>query len=142
MNYFVGLTCFADAVEKYTADGMRFGLADAGDTLDDANFQEQNANSAILRLHSQIHWAEEILASVDKCRTGHADAFADKVFAAAINKAIEETDHFYSRCVMQHSRKRGTVSCPLQFCMKIQWLYQFHKILCHLRFVFYHHIQL
>ena len=37
---------------------MRFGLADAGDTLDDANFMEQNANAAILRLYTQLHWFE------------------------------------------------------------------------------------
>lgn len=28
-----------DAIDDYTADATRIGLADAGDSLDDANFQ-------------------------------------------------------------------------------------------------------
>jgi leucyl-tRNA synthetase len=27
-----------DAIEQYSADGMRMGLADAGDSIEDANF--------------------------------------------------------------------------------------------------------
>jgi leucyl-tRNA synthetase len=37
-------------VEKYGADATRIALADAGDMLDDANFDEQVANAAILKL--------------------------------------------------------------------------------------------
>lgn len=36
--------------EEYSADATRFALADAGDTMDDANFVENTANAAILSL--------------------------------------------------------------------------------------------
>lgn len=39
---------------------MRFALADAGDSLDDANFSSKTADSAILKLYSQIKWIEVI----------------------------------------------------------------------------------
>ncbi|OMH85857.1 putative leucine-tRNA ligase, cytoplasmic [Zancudomyces culisetae] len=46
-----------EAVEKYGADATRVALADAGDGLEDANFEESTANAAILRLFSVIEWA-------------------------------------------------------------------------------------
>ena len=38
------------AISEYSADAMRFAMADAGDALDDANFEHTTANGAILRL--------------------------------------------------------------------------------------------
>jgi leucyl-tRNA synthetase len=50
-----------DCIEKFGVDATRFALADAGDSLDDANFDEQVANAAILRLFVFERWiAEEI----------------------------------------------------------------------------------
>lgn len=46
-----------DAIEKFGADATRLTLADAGDGMEDANFEELTANSAIQRLHTQIIWA-------------------------------------------------------------------------------------
>lgn len=40
-----------DCIDKFGADATRFALADAGDSLDDANFEESVANSAISRLY-------------------------------------------------------------------------------------------
>ena len=34
-------------------------MADAGDTVEDANFDEANANAAILRLTTLKDWCEE-----------------------------------------------------------------------------------
>lgn len=47
-------------VEKYSADGMRFSLADAGDSLEDANFAEDTAFNIILRLFAQKDWIKVI----------------------------------------------------------------------------------
>ena len=41
-----------EAVEKFGADATRIALADAGDSIEDANFDEKNANANILRLHT------------------------------------------------------------------------------------------
>lgn len=40
---------------------MRIALADAGDAMDDANFELATANNAILRLTKEVAWAGELL---------------------------------------------------------------------------------
>jgi len=40
---------------------MRLALADAGDTVEDANFVEQMADAGILRLYTWIEWVREVL---------------------------------------------------------------------------------
>jgi leucyl-tRNA synthetase len=47
-----------DSVEKFGADATRLALADAGDGIEDANFEEKNANANILRLHTLLTWCE------------------------------------------------------------------------------------
>ncbi len=42
------------AILEYGADAMRIALADAGDAMDDANFEHQTANGAILRLTKEV----------------------------------------------------------------------------------------
>ena len=37
---------------------MRFNLADAGDSIEDANFVEKHANATILRLHGLVDWTK------------------------------------------------------------------------------------
>ncbi len=70
-----------DAVFEYSADAMRFALADAGDGMDDANFVDKTANSAILRLTKEVAWFEECLAPGSKLRNDNGQSFADRVFA-------------------------------------------------------------
>lgn len=41
---------------------MRWALADAGDGMDDANFETSTANAAILRLTKELTWIEECLS--------------------------------------------------------------------------------
>lgn len=75
---------------------MRFGLADAGDSLEDANFTTEGADAAVLRLYTQMKWTEEILAAKD-LREGEPNTFEDKVFSSLINKCINETEKHYER---------------------------------------------
>ena len=37
---------------------MRLALADAGDTIEDANFVEKTADSGLLRLYTLIEWTK------------------------------------------------------------------------------------
>ncbi len=50
------------AITEFSADAMRWALADAGDGMDDANFETSTANAAVLRLTKELAWAEEVLA--------------------------------------------------------------------------------
>ncbi|KAI0299066.1 leucine-tRNA ligase [Multifurca ochricompacta] len=47
-----------EGVEKFGADATRLALADAGDGIEDANFEEKNANANILRIHTLLTWCE------------------------------------------------------------------------------------
>ena len=40
---------------------MRFALADAGDSIEDANFEEEMAEAQLLRLYTFIEWVKEVL---------------------------------------------------------------------------------
>lgn len=69
----------SDAVKKYGADASRIALADAGDGVEDANFEETVANSSILRLFTLKEWCEEIVED-ESLRAGDADGFWDDLF--------------------------------------------------------------
>lgn len=47
-----------EAIEKFGADATRLCLADAGDGVEDANFDEKSANANILRVHTLLGWCE------------------------------------------------------------------------------------
>eukprot|EP00004_Rigifila_ramosa_P013703 TRINITY_DN3058_c0_g1_i1.p1 TRINITY_DN3058_c0_g1~~TRINITY_DN3058_c0_g1_i1.p1 ORF type:complete len:1171 (+),score=294.12 TRINITY_DN3058_c0_g1_i1:364-3513(+) len=96
-----------EGVEKYSADAMRFTLADAGDGMEDANFQHDTANKAILRLTGQLAWIEEIISGEIKLRSGPPATFADRVFASAINRAIRDSDAAYERMMFREALKTG-----------------------------------
>ncbi|CAG9463515.1 unnamed protein product [Pedinophyceae sp. YPF-701] len=74
------------AIKEYSADAMRIALADAGDGVDDANFEEAVANAAILRLTKELTWYEETLAG-DLRAPDAPWTFADRIFEQSINQA-------------------------------------------------------
>ena len=45
-----------DAIREWGADATRMGLADAGDSVEDANFVEDFTNKCILRLFTFVEW--------------------------------------------------------------------------------------
>lgn len=59
---------------------MRLALADAGDTVEDANFVETMADAGILRLYTWVEWVKEIISNQNNLRTGPANTFNDRVF--------------------------------------------------------------
>ncbi|CAB4487625.1 leucine-tRNA ligase [Rhizophagus irregularis] len=96
-----------DAVEKYGADATRVTLADAGDAIEDANFEESTANAAILRLFTLKEWCEEQVKNKDSLRTGSENNFHDRVFENEINKLIEQTDKSYNDSMHRDALKYG-----------------------------------
>lgn len=83
-------------VEKFGADASRIALADAGDTVEDANFEESNANAAILRLTTLKEWAEESIKNLGSFRTGEFNFF-DVAFENELNELIEKTFDNYEK---------------------------------------------
>jgi len=48
----------AQCIDRYGVDASRMALADSGDTLDDANFEEDVANSSVLKLFVLEQWIQ------------------------------------------------------------------------------------
>ncbi|KAG0251005.1 cytosolic leucyl tRNA synthetase [Mortierella polycephala] len=103
---FMGL---AEAVEKYGADATRLALADAGDSGEDANFEDGTANSAILRLHTLMEWIQDTLAAKDQLRTTGRDQynFYDRVFESQMNKLINQAEADYEATFYREAVKSG-----------------------------------
>uniref|UniRef100_A0AC11DID2 Leucyl-tRNA synthetase 1 n=1 Tax=Ovis aries TaxID=9940 RepID=A0AC11DID2_SHEEP len=97
----------SQAVDKYSADGMRLALADAGDTVEDANFVEAMADAGILRLYTWVEWVTEMVANWDSLRSGPANTFNDKVFASEMNAGIIKTDQNYEKMMFKEALKTG-----------------------------------
>jgi len=95
-------------VETFSADGMRVALADAGDSIDDANFVSASADSALLRMFTLLQWLEEVLAPGAKGLTEEEtfverDFFHDAVFDNAISAAVNAADVSYSRAMYREA---------------------------------------
>lgn len=95
------------AIDKFSADGMRLALADAGDTVEDANFVEAMADAGILRLYTWVEWVKEMVANWDSLRSGPATTFNDRVFASEMNAGIIKTDQNYEKMMFKEALKTG-----------------------------------
>lgn len=96
-----------EAVQKFSADGMRLCLADSGDSVEDANFVESMADAGILRLYTFIEWVNETLADKHSFRTGEPNTFNDYVFQSEMNLKIRETGENYSRMMYKEGLRTG-----------------------------------
>ncbi|XP_062608750.1 leucine--tRNA ligase, cytoplasmic-like [Saccostrea cucullata] len=96
-----------DAIDKFSADGMRLALSDAGDTVEDANFVTKMADAGLLRLYTYLEWVKEILATKDTLRTGPTDTTNDQIFISEINKAILETQNHYEKMLFKEAMRTG-----------------------------------
>ncbi|UKK02800.2 leucyl-tRNA synthetase [Theileria orientalis] len=52
-----------DSIKLYTADGTRIAMADAGDSLDDANFSKETAESSVLKLFNFLQTSKNDMAT-------------------------------------------------------------------------------
>lgn len=83
----------SQAIDKFSADGMRLALADAGDSVEDANFAENVAEAGILRLFTFVEWVKEVLTLENVTLRSDANdlTFHDVVFESEMNKLVAET---------------------------------------------------
>lgn len=102
------------AIEEFGADAVRFALADAGDTVEDANFSDETANAAILRLTKEVDWMQSMMNAESeermKLRTEKLEEdndFADRAFENLINFAIEETQKHYENMMFREAVRTG-----------------------------------
>jgi len=84
-----------DMVKKYGADASRIALADAGDGVADANFDEDVADNNVLRLFTLREWCEEQVKDQDNLRAGEKNAFLDQLFDNEMNNVVHECRQHY-----------------------------------------------
>lgn len=97
-----------DAIEKYSADGVRFALADAGDGIEDANFVEKQAENGLLKLYAFIEWCREIVDNMDSLRNeSELTTFEDIVFDNLMNDLIIKTDNNYKNLMFKEALRTG-----------------------------------
>ncbi|KAF8522737.1 hypothetical protein BU17DRAFT_86642 [Hysterangium stoloniferum] len=95
-----------DGVKKFGADATRLALADAGDGIEDANFDEMSANAMILRLHTLLEWCSETIQSEASLRSGEKQ-YHDRVFEEEIKELINTTQQHYERMNFKDAVKYG-----------------------------------
>ncbi|KAH7246328.1 hypothetical protein BKA59DRAFT_556064 [Fusarium tricinctum] len=96
-----------DLTEKYGADASRIALADAGDGVNDANFEEDVADTNILRLYTLKEWCEEMVRDQDQLRTGEFNSFQDALFNNDLNAVTKEAVEQYANTNYKLALKAG-----------------------------------
>ena len=84
-----------DMVSKYGADASRIALADAGDGVADANFEEDVADNNVLRLFTLREWCEEIVKDQDALRSGPKNDYLDALFENEMNSIVHDSHEHY-----------------------------------------------
>lgn len=95
-----------EALDKFGADATRLSLADAGDGMEDANFEEKTANANILRVHTLLGWCEEAVKDKANLRQGPKN-YHDEVFEHEINELINITQSHYEATNYKDALKYG-----------------------------------
>jgi len=95
-----------ETVEMYSADATRFACADAGDSLDDANFSRETADAAIMSLSNEEIWIEETLTSTD-LRTGDDYNLMDKILINDTNRLITSCGDAYEAMQFREGLQKG-----------------------------------
>lgn len=94
-----------ESVQKYGADASRIAFADAGDGIEDANFDESVANASILRIYELRRWSQETVAD-DGLRDGEYGIF-DRIFDNDLNALALDTKKHYEATTYKLSLKSG-----------------------------------
>eukprot|EP00548_Thalassiothrix_antarctica_P005965 CAMPEP_0194147824 /NCGR_PEP_ID=MMETSP0152-20130528/28058_1 /TAXON_ID=1049557 /ORGANISM="Thalassiothrix antarctica, Strain L6-D1" /LENGTH=1261 /DNA_ID=CAMNT_0038848911 /DNA_START=123 /DNA_END=3908 /DNA_ORIENTATION=- len=80
--------------QSWTTDTVRYALSMAGDTMNDANFESDNANNAILTLENELDWTMRMCTDKEQLRTGDL-TIQDQLFLIRMDECIMEADKMY-----------------------------------------------
>lgn len=85
----------SDSCELFGADATRIALANAGDSMTDANFSSDNANKAVIDLYNAYQWAKEQIEG-NTLQERELNVI-DKTFDTIMNDLIQKTDQAYDQ---------------------------------------------
>lgn len=96
-----------ESLNQFGADGMRLALANAGDSIEDANFETNVADSGVLRLWTFVELVKELFEEKGEMRSSSSKTVSDDMFDAEMNLKIKETDLNYSKMMFKDALKTG-----------------------------------
>lgn len=94
-----------ETIEEYSVDATRFACADAGDSIEDANFSRETADTTIMSLVNEEMWITEALAT-EGMRDGDLN-FMDQVIVNETNRAITLTAECYASMQFREGIQHG-----------------------------------
>merc|ERR1719431_615675 len=97
----------SEAIDKFSADGMRLALANSGDSVEDANFVEADANAGVLRLFTLVEWVKEMLEDKNLKSRKDSPTFHDNVFINEMNLKLMEAHDAYEKLLFKEALKTG-----------------------------------
>lgn len=97
----------SQAVAKFGADATRIALADAGDGMDDANFEEKSANAAIMRMYILKEWIEQTVADTSLRSDSDPEVLWDKLFEDEMHLLVHEAYTHYADTNYKLALKAG-----------------------------------
>lgn len=97
----------SQAVAKFGADASRIALADAGDGMEDANFEEKGANAAIMRMYILKEWIEQTVADKTLRDDSSDSVLWDKLFEDNMYMLVHETYQHYNDTNYKLALKSG-----------------------------------
>jgi leucyl-tRNA synthetase len=95
-----------ETLENFSADATRFACADAGDSMDDANFSRETADNAILSLINEDSWITETLAKPN-LRTDGEFNIMDKVLMNETNRLISAVTSAFKGMQFREGLQKG-----------------------------------
>lgn len=95
-----------ETIQKFGADATRLACADAGDSLEDANFDRSTADTTILTLTQEDAWISETIGK-EGLRTGDDWNLADRIFFNEISRLTALTDVAYATMQFKEGIKEG-----------------------------------
>jgi leucyl-tRNA synthetase len=99
-----------DVITNFGSDSTRIALAQAGDTLDDANFTLMNSDSAILQLSTLEMWIRETVKNFQNYREKPTDEkieFFDLTFQNEMNQLLIDAIEAYETMRFRDALKNG-----------------------------------
>jgi len=100
----------SETVDTFSADATRLACADAGDSLDDANFSRETADAAIVSLSNEQTWILDALSGSSNLRVTSDDTslnFMDKVLINETNRLIMLTESSFERMQFREGLRHG-----------------------------------
>ena len=99
------------AIEEYGADAARIACAMAGDSINDANFTQQNGNASIMHLSTLQMFLGKALDTKGEYRNGVSQnehiAHFDDIFENEIEEQISKVKEAYEKMIYRDVIKFG-----------------------------------